>query len=222
MNATLHHVVRQPTTPQDGKPPVLILLHGIGSNERDMASLAPAMDPRFLVVSVRSPLTIGPDAFAWFQVRFTPQGPSIDATQAAAGWKLLTGFIQEIVGKHDGDPARVYLAGFSQGGIMALAAMLTAPEQVAGAVCMSGRLLPEVLPHAASQDRLAGKPILVLHGTADNKLGIDYARKARTSLEGLSLQVSYHEIPMGHEITPQSLGLATAWLSKRLQDGPGG
>lgn len=220
MTHTLHHVVRPPTTQTKGKPPVLILLHGIGSNEREMASLAPAMDPRFIVVSVRSPIPIGPDAFAWFQVRFTPQGPSIDASQAEAGWKRLAGFIQEIVAKYDGDPARVYVAGFSQGGIMALATLLTAPRLLAGAVCMSGRLLPEVLPHAAPREVLAGTPALLLHGTADTKLGIEYARKARETLERLGIRLAYQEFPMGHEISPESLQTAQVWLSARLDEAP--
>ncbi|HUR25797.1 MAG TPA: alpha/beta fold hydrolase [Candidatus Thermoplasmatota archaeon] len=217
MTPTLHHIVR-PARPGPGKPPVLILLHGVGSNERDMASLAPAMDPRFLVVSVRSPIELGPDAFAWFHVTFNARGPAIDAKEAAAGWKALNQFIREVVAKYAGDATRVYVAGFSQGGIMSLAALLTAPELVAGAVCMSGRLLPELLPNAASRDLLARKAVLVVHGTADTRLGIDYARNARATLQELAIDLTYHELPMGHEITPDSLAITAKWLSSRLDE----
>jgi phospholipase/carboxylesterase len=219
MKPVLHHVVR-PAKAGRGKPPVLILLHGVGSNERDMAALAPAMDPRLLVLSVRSPLTLGPDSYAWFNVRFTSQGPQIDAQQAEDGWKLLARFIREAVADHGGDASRVFVAGFSQGGIMSLAALLTAPDLVAGAVCMSGRLLPEVLPHAASRERLAGKPVLLLHGTGDTRLTIDFARKARATLEGLGVGLTYREFPMGHEISAASLGAAKEWLSARLDEAP--
>lgn len=217
MTSALHHLVRRPSAGQ-GKPPVLVLLHGVGSNERDIAALAPAMDPRFLVVSVRSPITLGPDAYAWFNVRFTAQGPVISVQEAKAGWETLARFIQDVVAEHGGDASQVYLAGFSQGGIMALAALIATPELVAGAVCMSGRLLPEVLPHAAPRDRLAGKPVLILHGTADSKLVIEHARKAKPTLEGLGVELAYHELPIGHEITRESLAKATAWLSARLDD----
>lgn len=218
MTPPLHHVIR-PAQQGPGKPPVLFLLHGVGSNERDMAALAPAMDPRFLVISARSPLVLGPDSYAWFHVRFTAQGPVIDPQEAAAGWQTLTRFIREIVAAHEGDASRVYVGGFSQGGIMALAALLTAPDLVAGAVCMSGRLLPEVLPNAAPRDRLADKATLIVHGTADNRLGIEYARKAKATLEGLGIAVTYREFPMGHEITPDSLALTKSWLTARLDDG---
>ena len=200
------------------RPPLLLLLHGVGANERQMAQIAPAFDPRFVVVSVRSPLTIGPNAFAWFHVTFTAQGPVIVAEEAEAGWTLLSRFIDEAVVAYGADPARVFLAGFSQGGIMALATLLTAPEKVAGAVSMSGRLLPEVLPHAAAHEALREKPVLIVHGTDDEKLGIHLARWAREQLERFPLALTYRELPMGHTITEESLAIVSAWLTASLDE----
>lgn len=99
---------------------------------------------------------------------------------------------------------------------MALASMLTAPEKLAGAVSMSGRLLPEVLPHAAALNALRDKPVLIVHGTADEKLGIQLARWAREQLEQLPIALTYRELAMAHTITPQSLGVVTSWLSAQL------
>ena len=216
---SLVHVVRPPApvANTDGeRPPLLILLHGVGANEQQMAQLAPAFDPRFVVVSVRSPLVLGPKAFGWFHVTFTPQGPVIVAEEAESGWKLLARFIDEAVAEYGADPKRVYLAGFSQGGIMALATLLTAPGKVAGAVSMSGRLLPEVLPHAAANDALRDKPLLIVHGTADDKLGIHLARWAREQLERFPLDLTYRELPIGHAITEESLAVVTSWLDGAL------
>jgi phospholipase/carboxylesterase len=200
------------------RPPMLILLHGVGANEQQMAQLAPAFDPRLVVVSVRSPLVFGPNAFGWFHVTFTTQGPVIVADEAAAGWARLAQFITGAVAAYGADATRVYIAGFSQGGIMALATMLTAPQLLAGAISMSGRLLPEVLPHAAPVDALRGKPVLIVHGIADEKLGIQLARWARTQLEQLPVALTYRELPMGHVLTSESLALVTSWLSAQLDD----
>lgn len=222
--ASLVHTVRLsgiPSTPGE-RSPLLLLLHGVGSNERSMAQLAPAFDPRFIVVSARSPITLGPDAYAWFHVAFTPNGPSIDAREAEAGWAHIARFIDEAVETYDADPARVFVAGFSQGGIMALAALLTSPERIAGAVAMSGRLLPEVLPHAASPERLQDKPVLIVHGVADETLGIHFARQAREQLQRFPLAVTYRELSMGHSIVPQSLALVREWLTARLDGRPAG
>lgn len=219
---SLVHVVRAPAPGANGegeRPPLLILLHGVGANERQMAALAPAFDPRFVVVSARSPIVLGPNAFGWFHVSFTPQGPMIDAAEAEAGWKLLTRFVDEAVAAYGADPARVYVGGFSQGAILSLAALLTAPQKIAGAVAMSGRLLPEVLPHAAAPDLLREKRVLIVHGEADEKLVVHLARWARERLAAFPLDLTYRELPMGHTITEESLALVTAWLSSTLDRG---
>jgi phospholipase/carboxylesterase len=142
----------------------------------------------------------------------------IDRDEAAAGWAHVARFIDEAVAAYDADPARVYVAGFSQGAIMALAALLTAPERIAGVAAMSGRLLPEVLPHAAPDDALRGKPVLVVHGTADEKLGVHLARSARDALGRFPLDLAYRELDMGHRVTEESLGVVSGWLSARLDE----
>jgi phospholipase/carboxylesterase len=217
---SLVQAVRPPApdaNPLGERPPLLILMHGVRANERQMTALSPAFDPRFVVVSVRSPLVLGPDAFAWFRVSFLAQGPVIVAEEAEAGWKHVARFIDECVAAYDADPTRVYLGGFSQGAIMALATLLTAPEKVAGAVAMSGRLLPEVLPHAAPAAALHGKPALIVHGDADEKLGIHLARWARQQLAQFPLELTYSELPMGHSITRESLDVVHAWLAELLR-----
>ncbi len=222
MSATgisLPHLVRPPAPGANApgvKPPLLILLHGVRSNEQSIGSLATSLDPRFVIVSLRSPLTLGPGQYAWFTVQFTMDGPVIDARQAQAAWTRVPELIDEAVTEHGADPARVYVGGFSQGGIVALATLLTAPEKVAGAVVMSGRLLPEVLPFVVSPQRLAAKPLLWVHGTADEVLGIDYLRSAVPTLMALRLALTTREFAMGHSVTAESLGAVHAWLGTQL------
>lgn len=83
---------------------------------------------------------------------------------------------------------------------------------------MSGRLLPEVLPHAAAAEALRDKPVLVVHGTRDEKLGIHLARWARAQLAQLRLALDYRELEMGHQVTPKSLAEVSAWLSAALDE----
>jgi phospholipase/carboxylesterase len=153
-------------------------------------------------------------------VTFGPQGPVIDRAEAEAGWAHVARFVDEAVAAYGADPARVYVGGFSQGGIMALAALLTAPERIAGAVVMSGRLLPEVLPHAAPPDALRGRHALVVHGTADEKLGVHLARWAREQLARFPIALDYRELPMAHAVTPESVALVAGWLTERLDARP--
>lgn len=181
-----------------------------------MAALAGVFDPRFVVISARSPIELGQFAYGWFRVRLTPQGPQIDAAEAEAAWKHVASFIDELVTEYDADPARVFIAGFSQGGIMALATMLTAPEKLAGVVCMSGRLLPEVLAHAVPPERLRDKPVLIVHGTRDERLGLDYAHRALDALRQFPLEIDYREFEMPHTTTDESVAFVSTWLTSQI------
>jgi phospholipase/carboxylesterase len=215
---SLAHRVRRATRAEgaDVRPPLLVLLHGVGSNELAMAALSAWFDPRFIVISARAPIELEPFAFAWLHVTFTPDGPIIEGDEAIAACRDAAAFVDEAVVAYGADPARVYLAGFSQGGILGLGTLLTAPEKVAGAVCMSGRLPPELLPHVASPDRLRGRSVMLVHGVDDQTLGIAYARSARAILETLPLDLDYREFDMGHTTTDESMAAVAGWLTARL------
>jgi phospholipase/carboxylesterase len=216
---SLVHRVRRPTRSagSDGaRPPLLVLLHGIASNELAMAALSDAFDPRFVVVSPRAPIELEPFAFAWFPMAFTPEGPRIDGGDLERAWTMLPGFLDEAVAAYDIDPDQVYVAGFSQGGMLALSTMLTSPERLAGVVCMSGHLPGEVLPHVVDAERRSGKPVLIVHGTRDETLPVTLGRSARDVATGLGLSVDYVELDLPHTTTDESLAIVSAWLRARL------
>src|SRR5215470_2512860 len=114
---SLVHLVRQPSV-ETSVPPLLLLLHGVGSNEHDLFGLAPFLDERFLIISARAPNTLAPGSHAWFEVDFTPQGPVINPVQAEASRKALIAFLGEAITTYNADPKQVYLLGFSQGAII--------------------------------------------------------------------------------------------------------
>src|SRR5438034_8443226 len=212
---SLVHLVRQPLV-KGGSPPLLLLLHGVGSNEYDLFELAPYLDGRFLIISARAPNTLGRDSYAWFEVNFTPQGPVIIPEQAEASRKRLITFIDEVVKAYGADAQQVYLMGFSQGAIMSASVALTRPDLVAGAVLMSGRILPQIEPLIAAPEKLQDLPILVVHGTADAVLPISHGRASHKRLSALPVDLLYREYPMGHEVSRESLADVVAWLSARL------
>jgi phospholipase/carboxylesterase len=211
----LVHLIRRPLV-ETTRPPLLLLLHGVGSNERDLFGLASSLDARFLLLSLRAPHTIGPESYAWFQVTFTPEGPAINPTQAEASRTTLIAFVQEAVTTYEADPHQVYLMGFSQGAIMSASVALTRPDLVAGFVLMSGRILPEIRPFVAPAEQLQGLPFLVVHGTADRVLPLAHAHASRAFLSSLPVELTSHEYAMGHEVSSESLADVTAWLSQHL------
>ena len=208
--------MREPRRRGPHAPPLLLLLHGIGSNEEDLFGLAPYLDERFLIVSARAPVVLGYGGYGWFQIEFTPDGMVADIEQAKTSLNLLPGFIDGLVETYRADAGRVYVAGFSQGAMMSLALLLTRPEKIAGVVAMSGRLPRQVLEREPDAGALGGKPVLVTHGIYDPVLPVASGRAARDYLRALPVSLTYREYPMGHEVSAESLRDVTDWLTKAI------
>jgi phospholipase/carboxylesterase len=216
INHSLTHLVREPGRRGLSSPPLLLLLHGIGSNEHDLFGLAPYLDERFLIVSVRAPVVMGAGAYGWFNIEFTPQGMMADIEQAKRSLELLPDFLDELVKTYGADDKCVSVAGFSQGAMMSLALALTRPEKIAAVVAMSGRFPSLVLEHDLDQKALGGMPVLVTHGLYDPVLLIEEGRSIQKNLQALPVELTYREYPMGHEVTLESLRDISAWLSRTL------
>lgn len=213
--SSLAHRVRQGQTGQD-KAPCLLLLHGVGANETGFVELARRVDPRLTVILVRAPLVLAPMSFAWFQVRFTASGPQIEATQAEASRVRLIDFIHGLPAMYGVDPERIFIAGFSQGGIMSASVGLTAPESVAGFGVLSGRILPEVLPLVERSPALEAVQAFVSHGVHDQKLGIHFAHHAREVLATLGVPLAYHEYAAEHVLDRHMTTDFQQWLAQQI------
>lgn len=211
---SLHYLVRQPKIKTE-KTPLVILMHGVGSNEQNMFSFADALPDNFLVVSARGPLTLRTDSYAWFQAQIMPDRSIINGEQAENSRKEIIQFIDDLKNVEDFDEEQVYLMGFSQGGIMSYSVALTEPEKIKGIAVMSGRLLSEVKPLVVSDERLKKLNIFVSHGTNDSVLRFEYATDAVDYLHSKGLQPEFHQYPEDHTINQQMLGDVVQWLSEQ-------
>ena len=213
---TLEHVVRRPGVASD-RPPMAILLHGLGADEQDLFGLAPFLDPRLLVVSARAPHEVPPMGYSWFDIDWSEVPPRIDYQQVVESRSAILGLVAEAAATHGADPSRVWLVGFSQGASMAAACALARPDMLRGIVAHSGRLSRRAVPSVPAPG-LAGFPVLWQHGRADPVVPVAFGHEARDVLGALGLQLDYREYPIGHEISEQGLLDMTGWLSARIDE----
>lgn len=211
---TLHYLVREAKTGTIN-PPLLMLMHGVGSNEQDMFAFAEHLPDNFLILSVRGPLTMGPNSFAWFQVDFTTGVPVINHEQAENSRTIIIQFIESLKARYSFDPKKIYLGGFSQGGIMSYSVGLTRPDLIRGIVVMSGRLLEEVRPLIASSEKLNSLELFISHGISDNVLNIEYAREGLAYLKTLGMVPTYKEYEGSHSITNEMFHDLIHWLKSK-------
>jgi phospholipase/carboxylesterase len=202
--------------PGGAAPPLLVLLHGRGGNELAMAGLADRFDGRYLVVSPRAPIETEPYAYQWFPEEFTAEGPRVTATDLERAAGLLRSFIAESVVALGADPSRVHVAGFSQGGTLALATVLADPDPIAGVVSMSGWLPQAAVDRARPETQLQEKPVLIIHGRRDDTIDPRLGRAAQEALGALGVAVELREPDAGHTTTPEMIDDASAWLTRLL------
>ena len=212
----LAYLTHGPARPSE-RPPLLVLLHGVGADERDLLPLAAQLDPRLLCVSVRAPREYPVMGHSWFDIDWSTVPPTHDLAQAEESRAAVAALLPELVRRHGTHPARTFLLGFSQGGAMALAVALTRPDLVRGLVVHSGRLLPDLPARAAAGEALARLDAIVLHGTDDPVLPVERGREVRDFLAPLlGPRLRYAEHDAGHEITPASLDDVARWLRDRI------
>lgn len=206
----LSYRIRQPVPLNPTK--CVVLLHGVGGNETNLVEFASAIDPDTLVIFPRGPLQLGAQQFAWFQVRFTAAGPSIVAEEAERSREALIHFVAKLQLRHGIAAQNTVMAGFSQGGIMSAGVALTAPESVAGFAVLSGRILPELEPRLASQQRLAHLKGFIGHGELDSKLPVQWAHRSDQWLSELGVDHWLRLYPIDHGISAGMQADFLEWL----------
>ncbi|KQO15144.1 phospholipase [Acidovorax sp. Leaf76] len=205
--------LQRPAAATTPRPWLLVLMHGVGSNEQDLFGLAPHIPERFHVLSLRAPFRMGPGSHAWFDFSIEPNGErTINEAQEAQSRALVVQAIAFAAEQLGIPPERVVVGGFSQGGIMALSLLLTQPALMQAAMVWHGRLLAQVLPLAAPPDALRGKQLWLSHGTHDNVIPLAHAQAIAQHMGPLPVAVTYREFPGAHEIRPAELSATVTWL----------
>lgn len=139
--------------------PLLVAMHGVGSNEQDLLGLVPALPPAWTVASPRAPMPWGP-GFSWYPLG-TPGSPAPEAVDTAAAEVL--DWIDSVAADHP----RIGLLGFSQGGSMALQLLRARPAAFAFAVSLSGFVVPGVTDSRDEAVSAVRPRVFLGHGDLD-------------------------------------------------------
>ncbi len=215
-NLSLQYIAREPKV-SIADPPLLILLHGYGSNEQDLFSFAEELPDEFLIISARAPLTLMPGSYAWYAIHFdNVDGKFSDIPQALEARDTIANFIDEIKEQYQVDRTKTFLLGFSQGTILSYSVALKYPEKVSHIIALSGYINKELLPESIEKEDYSHLDFFISHGSVDQVLPVVWAREAKPFLDRLSIPSVYYEYPVGHGVAPQNFYEFKAWIDKRL------
>ena len=212
--SNLHYLLRQSKTSIEN-PPLLVLLHGYGSNEDDLFSFAQELPDTFLIVSLQAPHAMGSGSFAWYSINFDDKnGKFSDLKQAKESIDQIAIFIDEIKIKYNTKTNQTFVLGFSQGAILSYSLSLFYPNKVQHVIALSGYINSELLPATISKE--IKTDYYCSHGSVDQVLPVEWARKSKPFLDDLGFQNVYFEYPVGHGVAPQNFYSFKTWIEERL------
>lgn len=205
----------------------VIWLHGLGADGHDFEPVAPELGlpagagarfifPHAPVMAVT--INGGQRMRAWYDIRCADLRQQEDAASIRASAKLIERYIR--AEQASGIPAsRIILAGFSQGGALALHTGLRYAVSLGGIIALSSYLpLPERL-RAEATDANRASPIFMAHGQADPVIPLAEGQATAEALLQAGYAVDWHEYPMPHSVCPEEITAIGAWLSERLTAG---
>jgi len=211
----LEYDLDAPAEAEDGWP-LIVLLHGRGSDRRDLMGLRPGLPARSLVVSVDAPFPAAPwgygPGFAWY--RYIGDDRPDPETFLASQEKLAE-FLDDLPERLPVRPGALVLGGFSQGGTMSLGCGLRHPDRVALVLNFSGFVpsVPSVDPRGATA---SGLRIFWGHGLHDPAIPHTLAVRGRSALEEGGARLEARDYRMGHGILPQEMSDARKWMEREL------
>ncbi|MDG1729092.1 MAG: alpha/beta fold hydrolase [Algibacter sp.] len=214
-NLSLQHIIRKSSLTENA--PLLIMLHGYGSDENDLFSFASELPEELFIISLKAPYPMQPYGNAWYAINFdADKGKWSDNEQAKASRDLIAKFIDEAVAAYPVNKNNVSLLGFSQGSILSYAVALTYPEKVKNIVALSGYINKDIYPEGFETRDYSSLDFYCSHGSADQVIPINWARLTPPFLDGLNIKFKYSEFPVGHGVAPQNFYEFKDWLMKRL------
>jgi phospholipase/carboxylesterase len=201
----------------------IIWLHGLGADGHDFASIAAelalpaALGVRFILPHApKIPVTINHGLImrAWYDIRSTDLVRTPDADGIQDSTQAIERLIDDELARGIA-PERIILAGFSQGGVIAIQTGTQHIEKVGGVVALSCYLgIPEALPPASRS-----LPVFVAHGTEDAIVPVQRGRDAAVTLEKKGYAVCWRDYPMGHSVCLEEIDDIRTWLLSRLAGG---
>lgn len=213
---SLHHIIRKSSLVENA--PLLIMLHGYGSDENDLFSFASELPEELFIISVRAPYSLQPYGNAWYAINFDAiQGKWSDNEQAKESRDLIANFVDEAIDKYPVNKNNVSLLGFSQGTILSYAVALTYPEKIKNIVALSGYINKDIIPENITTKDYSHLDFYCSHGSVDQVIPVEWARQTPSFLSSLNIKHIYSEFPVGHGVAPQNFYELKEWLLQRIQ-----
>ena len=209
---SIKYLIKEPQS-KTSESPLLLLLHGFGSNESDLHSFANYLPENHYIVSIRAPFKLPNGGFAWYNISFDKDMNKFnDQDQAKDSVNMIINFIEELSNKYLIDKDKISLLGFSQGTILSYALCLNYPEKFKNIIGFSGYIDEAMINIVSKNTDYSKLNLYISHGKDDPVIPVDWARKSTEVLKRNKIKYSFNEFNSGHTISSENFYDFKNWL----------
>lgn len=210
-----YHLVRKSNL-ENIPSPVLIMVHGYGSNEKDLFSFSRAIPEHITIISLRGDIEIQNNGYAWYNISLDFNGnKSYDIKKAHESRDKIVKCIDQCKEMYNIDNKNITLMGFSQGSMLVNAVALSFPEKVNNIISLSGAFDPNIIEISKIKS-LKKLSFYVSHGTQDEILPFELSKQSLKILDQNDVNYIFEEYPIGHGVSPDNFKSMLKWMNEKI------
>lgn len=208
MKTSFYYLIQKPKN-NTNKSPLVFLLHGFGSNEQDLFSFSPHLSQDATIISLRAPIMLYPNSYAWYNIFFSGSVKRYDKEAAKFIRDKIINEMDYFINKYNCDPNRITLIGFSQGAILAHA--IAQNSNIKNLIALSGYVDKELI----SFKKTNNLSIYISHGKYDEVIPFEESFKTNKLLDDNNLKYEFKEFDQGHGVNSQNLKSFLGWIKDK-------
>ena len=194
----------------DNKSPLVLLLHGFGSNEEDLFSFAQFININATVVSLRAPIELFPNSYAWYNIYYSSSVKSYDLIAAKDIRDKIIKELDFLIKEFNCDPERVTIIGFSQGAILGHSIVQCSGGKVKNLIALSGYVDKDLISFKSNNTSL-----YISHGINDEVIPFKESYDTNKLYDENHIKYHFESFEQGHGVNSENLKSFLKWLEDK-------
>ncbi|BAM99350.1 alpha/beta hydrolase [Blattabacterium cuenoti] len=208
---SIKHIIKK--TVCGNEKTLFLMIHGYGSNEKDLFSFQKDIPENFFIISIQGIYSVGTNKYSWYDIDFDNKNQFINIIQAKKTIEKISFFIHEAIEEYKLENNPVWICGFSQGAILSYAIALKNSDKIKKVIALSGylenRILPKQINHYSDLE------FFISHGKYDPIIPVNWAKKGLKFLKEKKILSFYKEYESGHTLNHLNYQDLINWIKEK-------
>ncbi|WP_185872257.1 alpha/beta hydrolase [Blattabacterium cuenoti] len=211
---SIKHIIKKPNN--GNNTTLFLMIHGYGSNERDLFSFQKDLPENFFIISIQGIYSLGIDKYSWYDIDFSNEKKFINILQAKKTIDKISFFIDEAITEYKLKENHVWLCGFSQGAILSYPIAFKKPNKIKKVISLSGYLEKSLLPEKINLFNYTDLEFFISHGKYDTIIPLNWTKEGLKFLKKKKiLSLFYKEYDSGHTLNNVNYLDLMNWIKKK-------